>query len=122
MTSDAFRRRSRQAGDRPTAGDVMRTVTAYTEGYCQVGTAGGAVRRGGHTMAFWVGRDDITFYDPSHGEYWFESHAACQAWFNTYLSITDHDFSRMTPRFYAVAPWRRRDSASQTVAGVRRAG
>ncbi len=54
-------------------------------------TGGGAYRKigvwglGGHAMAAWVGQD-VVFFDPNFGEFWFESPIEFSAWFPHYWS------------------------------------
>ena len=38
---------------------------------------------GGHATALWVG-DDVTFFDPNYGEFWFERRANFQRWFELF--------------------------------------
>lgn len=44
---------------------------------------------GGHALAAWVG-EDIAFFDPNFGEFWFPTHQNFQRWFVRYWSITDY--------------------------------
>lgn len=38
---------------------------------------------GGHATALWVG-EDVTFFDPNYGEYWFETQANFKRWFELF--------------------------------------
>ena len=54
-------------------------ITVRTGHYKMLSILGKA---GGHTMALWVGQD-VMFFDPVYGEFWFESHADFARWFTT---------------------------------------
>lgn len=61
--------------------DLARAILLDNTGgagsYKKLGLQGSA---GGHTMALWVAQD-VVFFDPNFGEFWFESRAAFFNWF-----------------------------------------
>ena len=62
--------------------DIIRDATTAggrTGGqYKKIGISG---RMGAHAMAAWVA-EDVAFYDPNFGEFWFETKQQFVAWFN----------------------------------------
>lgn len=42
---------------------------------------------GGHATALWVG-EDVTFFDPNYGEYWFEKREDFKRWFSLFWEET----------------------------------
>ncbi|MBB4264897.1 YopT-type cysteine protease domain-containing protein [Roseospira visakhapatnamensis] len=103
--SDAFRATASIGGSRLTAKEVTDAVTAHTGCYCQLSTSGGSGTHGKHAMALWVGQQDISFFDPNNGEFWFPNHKAFQRWMVTFLGVTGYDrkYSSLNTRWYNAA-------------------
>ncbi|PVZ68362.1 YopT-type cysteine protease domain-containing protein [Pelagibaculum spongiae] len=54
------------------------SLASKSGGYRKIGIEG---RSGGHAMAAYVG-DDVLFFDPNYGEFWFETHNLFIEWFS----------------------------------------
>ncbi|WP_172621072.1 YopT-type cysteine protease domain-containing protein [Microbulbifer sp. GL-2] len=59
------------------AREIIRDLTGGAGCYKKIGLSGTFA---GHTMSAWVAQD-ISFFDPNFGEFWFESRAAFFNWF-----------------------------------------
>ena len=55
-------------------------------------------RHVGHAMSAFVGSEDIAFFDPNFGEFWFPNKTAFKQWFTLYWSITE--YNRIFNGFY----------------------
>jgi hypothetical protein len=52
---------------------------------------------GGHATVAWVGQD-VTYFDPNYGEFWFENRANFRTWFSRYWAISGYAYERFIIR------------------------
>ncbi len=84
--------KQRQAGAALAAQIAPLKRTALNEGYRQLSIGGGGDRNdpkqgGRHAVVAWVA-EDVLFFDPNHGEYWFERTDMFRQWFMEYWLLT----------------------------------
>lgn len=61
--------------------DICAGTARDTGHYQKIGAAG---KGGAHSMAAWVA-NDVCFFDPNFGEFWFETKDAFKDWFTNYF-------------------------------------
>ncbi len=73
------------------AGAIGMSMQNGTGSYRTIGIWGPG---GGHAMAAWVAQD-VAFFDPNFGEFWFEKRADFVAWWPTFFSRAGYSFPKL---------------------------
>lgn len=79
------------------ASDLAPNFDKTTEGYRQLSFWGPP--GGGHAVAAWVA-EDVAFFDPNYGEFWFPSPAKFRQWYGHFWNMTG--YGDRYPRLYKI--------------------